>query len=78
MCILIAAEDEDGNRHWSEVFSDEYDMETTFQKARDEMTFRIRRTPLTFRAYRIAEDPFASSADEDNAPVILHNFEDVG
>lgn len=76
--ILITAEDEDGDRFWSDVYSDDYDIETTFKRARDDMVSTLARQTLTLRAYRIAEDPFASMLDEDGASVTLHNFEDVG
>jgi hypothetical protein len=75
--ILISLEDKDGNRHWSDVYPDDYDIETTFERARADVVSRYGREPLFFRAYRISEDPFASIADEAGATVRHHNFEDV-
>jgi hypothetical protein len=75
--ILIMAHDEDDGVHFSEVYSDDYDIETTMKRAQDDMTSRLARQTITFKAYRIAEDPFASMRDEDGAEVVRHNFEDV-
>jgi hypothetical protein len=77
--ILITLEDEEGSIHFSEMYSDDYDIETTMKRARDDdFHSRIARTTMTFKAYRIAEDPFASMADTDDAEIVRHNFEDVG
>jgi hypothetical protein len=76
--ILIAAEDKDGNRHWSEVYSDEYQVEELLERARNDMVWRPGNDPVFMRAYRIEELPFASMEDKDGAEVRRHNWEDVG
>jgi hypothetical protein len=76
--ILITLEDDDGVQ-FSEMYGDDYDIAYLMKKARDnDFPSRIARKEMIFKAYRIAEDPFASMADKDDAEVIRHNFEDVG